>query len=272
MAPVQLAHLAPPDASAVCRVLPPVTVRIDAAADVTCAALLAHAEQATEVLVCTAVDAQHTAGRWRATHQGTTRMMSCELIEGPLPGLLLSIRVDELEGASTLLQIEGSYIGPSKPLLERRRVQQLAEALRAGLVRSVREAVAHAAGTRGDLRAAPRQVIALPIRLRVGDTPWLGVTRDMSIAGLGLLVRATPQGGPAAAAQIMAHAAGAVEVLLGDSRLNARVRITRARARPTGIDVGLRYGTPDEGARLRRRLAELDLWREFPNEAARYGV
>ena len=269
MEPVQPPRLASPDGSAVCRALPPLTIRVDAPADVTCAALLAHAERATEVLVCTAVDAQHIAGRWRAAPQGTTRMVSCELIEGPLPGLLLSIRADDLDGASTLLQIEGSYIGPSKPLLERRRVQQLAEALRVGLARSVREAVAPVAGTRAELRAAPRQVLALPIRLRVGDTPWLGVTRDMSIVGLGLLLRATPQSGPAAAAQIMAHEAGAVEVLLGDGRLIARVRITRARPWPTGIDVGLRYGTSDEGARLRRRLAELDLWRELPNGAAR---
>ena len=269
MEPVQPAHLALPDGSAVCRVLPRVTVRIDAPADVTCAALLAHAEQATEVLVCTAVDAQHVAGRWRAARQGTTRAVSCELIEGPLPGLLLRIRTDDLEGASTLLQIEGTYIGPSKPHLGRRRVQQLAEALRAGLARSLREAVAPVAGTRGKQRAAPRQLLALPIRLRVGDTPWLGVMRDISVVGLGLLVRATPQTGPAAAAQIMAHAAGAVEVLLGDSQLIAWVRITRARPWPTGIDVGLRYGTPDEGARLRRRLAELDRWRELPIEAAR---
>ena len=57
MEPVQPPHLAPPDGSAVCRALAPVTVRIDAAADVTCAALLDHIERATEVLVCTAVDA-----------------------------------------------------------------------------------------------------------------------------------------------------------------------------------------------------------------------
>ena len=193
MEPMLPPHLAPPDGGVVCRALAPVTIRIDAPADVTCAALLAHIERATKVLVCTAVDAQHVAGRWRATRQGMARVVSCELIEGPLPGLLLSIKADDLEGASTLLQIEGSYIGPSKPLLERRRVQQLAEALRAGLARSVREAVAPVAGRRGELRAAPRQVLALPIRLRVGDTPWLGVTRDMSVAGLGLLVRAAPQ-------------------------------------------------------------------------------
>jgi|GEM_PF-2492431 len=271
MQPIEPPILAPSDAdaNAVCRVLPPISIRIDAPAEATCRALLAHATLATELLICTAVDAQHVAGRWRASRQGMARLMSCELIEGPLPGLILHIRAHDLEGTGTLLQIDGSYMAPSKPLLARRRVQQLAEALRAGLARSVQEAVAPSAGARVDQRTAPRQVLALPIRLRLGDVPWAGVTRDVGIAGLGVLIRSTPDAAPAGASQILAHAAGAIEVLLGEGRLIARVRITRARPWPTGIDVGLRYGTPDEGARVRLRLVELDLWRGSLDTAVR---
>ena len=271
MQPIEPPVLAPPDADAIAvsRVLPPISIRIDAPAEATCGALLAHAKLATELLVCTAVDAEHIPGRWRAAREGMGRLVSCELIEGPLPGLVLHIRADDLEGTGTLLQIDGTYMAPSKPLLARRRVQQLAEALRAGLVRSVQEVVAPSAGARVDQRAAPRQVLALPIRLRVGDVPWTGVTRDVGIAGLGILLRATPDAAPAGASQILAHAAGAIEVLIGEGRLIARVRITRARPWPTGIDVGLRYGTPDEGARLRRRLVDLDLWRGPLDAAAR---
>jgi hypothetical protein len=153
-------------------------------------------------------------------------------------------------------------MAPVKPLVARRRAQQLAEALRAGLAHRLQYVLAQPASLRVEQRATPRQVLTLPVRLRVGDMPWSGVTRDVSAGGLGLLIPAMPEDAPAAAAQILTHTAGAVELLLGEGRLTSRVRIMRAQPWTTGLDVGLCYGTPEEGARLQRKLGELNLWRE----------
>jgi hypothetical protein len=251
-----------PDDLMLLRALPPVAIPVESSAKATCRALLAHAEYATDLLLHTPIDSRLIPGRWSATLQGAEDCVQYELVQGPMRGLALSLRADDTGGGSAVLQIEGSYMAPLRPLLARRRAQQLAEALRHGLARRLQDDLAPGAGWRIEQRATPRQVIALPVRFRVGDSPWPGVTRNVSAGGLGLLIPTMPEYAVAAAAQIFTHGAGTVEMLVGEGRLTSGVRITRAKPWGTGIDVGLCYDMPEEGARLQRRLAALNLWRE----------
>src|SRR5579871_3111187 len=132
----------PPDDYFVFRVLSPISIQVASSARATAGVLLDHVHQATDLLLHTSIDSRVVPGRWSVSRQGDGEKVQLELVQGPLQGLALNVCVDDLEGGASALTIDGSYLAPVKPLQERRRAQQLAEALRAGLAQRLQHELA----------------------------------------------------------------------------------------------------------------------------------
>lgn len=238
------------------------TIPIDACPELTCRALLAYAAGATDVLLYSEDGAYIRPGRWLAGREDGTYLVRYELVDGPVPDVNFDLCAADLDGGRTLLRAEGSYVPSRSHLFARRRPHQLAEALAAGLALSLQHALASMRDLGLEQRAAVRRLFDVPARLRLGDQPWSGLTRDVSTTGIGMLVRTASGAAPEVAARIAAHGVGAIELLVGDARVIARVKVLRVRPQEDGVDVGLRFTNPAEAARFMQRLAVLGLWDE----------
>ena len=235
------------------------TILLDTSPELICRALLLYADDTTEVLLYGPDGGQIRPGRWHAEREAGMYLVRYELVEGPVPEATFDLYADALEGG-TCLRCEGAYAAPRTSLFGRRRPHQLAEALRAGLLLSLQHALTNMRDLGLEQRAAARRVFDMPARLRVGDQPWAGITRDISTTGIGMFVHAAPGEAHQVADRIAAHGVGAVELLVGDARLITRVEVLRACPQVDGVDVGLRFTNPAESARFVQRLAALGLW------------
>lgn len=111
----------------------------------------------------------------------------------------------------------------------------------------------HAPAEPTERRQAGRRPLDLPLRLRLGNDLFPGQSSDLSAGGIGMRL------GPQSDAHILdgalsSHERGALELLLGDIRFVARVRIARVQPVCNGIHVGLAIADSMEAERLIRRL------------------
>lgn len=103
-------------------------------------------------------------------------------------------------------------------------------------------------------RHALRRPLDLPLRLRLGADLFAGRASDLSAGGIGMRFVPQPDAALILDDALGSHARGALEVLLGDIRFVARVRIAHVQPAPDSVYVGLAIDDGGEAARLIRRL------------------
>jgi PilZ domain-containing protein len=105
-----------------------------------------------------------------------------------------------------------------------------------------------------DRRQTRRHALDFPLRLRLGAALFPGHASNLSVGGGGLRLLPGPDARSALGQALASHERGALELLLGDLRFVARVRIAHVMSSRDGLHVGVAFDNSQEAERLIRWL------------------